>query len=48
MIGNGAHEYIVHTKKLWGEITVYSTNARELCITRKMYKDVEMTMPKTT
>ena len=47
MIGNGAHEYIVHTEKLCGEITVYSTNARELCIS-KMYKDVEMAMPKTT
>ena len=48
MIGNGAHEYIVHTEKLCGEITVYSTHARELCIIRKMYKDAEMAMPKTT
>ena len=35
MIGNGAHEYTVHTEKLCGEITVYSTHARELCIIRK-------------
>ena len=45
MIGNGAHEYIVHTEKLCGEV-VYSTHARELCIIRKNM--LEMAMPKTT